>query len=164
MIQLGWVNVLPYFSVDLLAFLASFIMSDDTNEKNNAKEPKQKDPKSTIKADWGTSLQGGRKFLFDKKDFDIFCDKELGETYIFHAPELGCTIDFLEYNPEDQRVTVYTIDGQKMDLGARIQWLVRPYFTKAKTILMVRTQNGKAIDGVEVRLKIKGWTDEKTLN
>lgn len=145
--------------IDQQALLAASIMSDDNAEQ----PPESKKSPSSIKQDWGSSLQKTRKALFSKNEFDIFCDKEIGETFIFHTAELGCTIDHLEYNPEDQRVTVFTNDGQQLDLGTRIQWLIRPYFAKPQIILMVRTQNGRAIEGFEVRLKVRE-TAEKTVN
>ncbi len=142
-------------------FPGRIIMSEDS--KDNTEERKNT-RKTSMKDDWGSSLSKKHKSLFNKQDFDIFCDKEQGETFIFHGPELACTIDYLEYNPENQRVMVYTTDGQKLDLGARIQWLIRPYFTQSRTVLMVRTENGKAIGGFEVPLKIKEPVEEKTLN
>ncbi|MCL4679224.1 MAG: hypothetical protein KJ017_11605 [Alphaproteobacteria bacterium] len=146
-------------SLDQQALLAALIMSEDNTEQP---PPSKKSPTS-MKGDWGSSLRTSRKALFDKKDFDIFCDKEMGETFIFHSADLGCTIDYMEYDPQNQRVTVFTNDGQQLDLGTRIQWLIRPYFAKPQVILMVRTQNGRAVEGFEVRLKVREEA-EKIMN
>jgi hypothetical protein len=119
--------------------------------------------KQSFTKKWGSSTKK-TKSLFKPEDFDIFCDKDSGMTYIFHGPELGCTIDFMEYNPENQRVTVFTKDGQKMDLGVRIQWLVRPYFAKPQDIYIIRTKDGQALDGFEVELRIKKEEEPQILN
>ncbi|MCB1681726.1 MAG: hypothetical protein H6858_01665 [Rhodospirillales bacterium] len=134
-------------------------MSDDNAEQpsTNKKSP------ASMKDDWGSSLRTSRKALFDKKDFDIFCDREMNETFIFYNTDLHYSIDYLEYNPENQRVTVFTTDGQQLDLGTRIQWLIRPYFAKPQIIIMARTKNGKVVEGFEVRLKVK-TLEEQVLN
>ena len=119
--------------------------------------------KQSFTKEWGSSLKK-TKTLFKPEDFDIFCDKESGLTYIFHGPDLNCTIDFMEYDPEIQRVTVFTKDGQKMDLGVRIQWLIRPYFARPQDLYVIQTKDGKALEGVEVELRIKQKVDQKTLN
>ncbi|MCB1783139.1 MAG: hypothetical protein KDI13_04025 [Alphaproteobacteria bacterium] len=130
---------------------------EDTEDK--------KELKTSMGKDWGSSLKTELKPLFaSPSDFDIFCDREIGQVYIFHGPELNCTIDYMEYNPETQRVTIYATDGQKLDLGARIQWLVRPYFAKAQDIMIIRTKDGETIDGVEVPMIIKGQEKPKTLH
>ncbi len=149
-------NSLP---LDQQAFLAFLVMSDDHSEQ----PPVNKKSPTSIKGDWGTSQRSSRKVLFEKSEFDIFCDREMGETFIFYGKELPCTVDYLEYNAENQRVTVFTTDGQQLDLGTRIQWLIRPYFAKAQIIVMARTKNGKVIEGFEVPLKIKA-SEEKTVN
>lgn len=134
---------------------AVFMMSNDKTEAN-----------SGIGKDWGLSLSNRKRLFKDPKDFDIYCDREAGQNYIFHTGELNCTIDHLEYDPENQRITVHTNDGQKLDLGVRIQWLVRPYIAKEQDIFIVRTENGQMVEGIEVRLKVKQppKEDEKTLN
>lgn len=121
--------------------------------------------KTTMGKDWGESLKSGRKRLFKStEDFDIYCDCENERTYIFHGPELNCTVTRLEYDPDIQRVTVFTNDGQQLDLGTRIQWLIRPYFAKAQNIFIIRTKDGQAIDGLEVPMTIKPIGGEKTVD
>ncbi len=143
-----------------LPFLADMIMSD--NENNDEAQPPA--PPSMGK-DWGSGFGSGRKALFDNPDdFDIFCDRERNVNYIFHGPDLNCTIDHLEYNPETQRITVFTNDSQRLDLGARIEWLVRPYIGKEQYLFIVQTKDGVPIEGVEVHLRIKDPEIQKTLN
>ena len=144
-------------SMEQQAVLANMIMSDED------KEPPKKSFLTSMKDDWGSSSRSSGKALFKQEDFSIFCDKEQDEIFIFHSPKLSCTIDFLEYNPETKRVMVFTKDGQQMDLGTRIQWLVRPYISTAKSVLMVRTERGQAVEGFEVLLKRKE-KEEKVLN
>jgi len=153
--------------LDNMPFLADLIMSEEQNDSEEKKEYKPS-PKS-MGGDWGSG-SGGRTSLFaSAKDFDIYCDREKGINYIFHGCELNCTIDHLEYDPETQHVTVFTNDRQRLDLGAKIEWLVRPYIAKEQYLFIIRTDQGKAIDGVQVYLKIKDPeitkdSSEKTLN
>lgn len=150
-------NGLEYCAI--MPFLADLNMSD--SDKNDEK------PKSSLSMgkDWGSGLGSGRKKLFEKPtDFDIYCDRERGINYIFHGPELNCTIDHLEYDHETDRIIVFTNDHQQLDLGTKIQWLVRPYIAKEQYLFIVRTENGKPVDGVEVHLKIKDPEIKKTLN
>jgi hypothetical protein len=141
-------------------FLADLAMSDETNNMNGT----PKSPKS-MGDDWGTGFGSGRTKLFESTDdFDIYCDRKNGINYIFHGPELGCTIDHLEYDPDTCHITVITNDRQRLDLGVRIQWLVRPYIAKEQNLFIIRTQNGETIDGVEVHLKIKDPEITKTMN
>ncbi len=133
-------------------FQAGLYMSDEENNNttNTGTSP------SSMGGDWGSGKGSGRDKLFNNHDdFDIFCDRERGVNYIFHADELNCTIDHLEYDHDTQCITVITNDGQQMDLGAKVQWLVRPYIAREQEIYIVRTKDGDAIDGVLVPLKIK---------
>lgn len=106
------------------------------------------------KSSGGTSGGAELPALFAPKDFDIYVNKISGEVVIFHGPELKHDVRELIYRHSDRSVTVRMADGSQMDLGAKIQWLIRPYFIKAKTIMIIRTQNGEAIDGIEVPLTI----------
>jgi hypothetical protein len=144
-------------------FPVQFMMSDE--EENEIEEPKE-GLKTSMGQDWGESLKTERKLLFkNPDDFDIFCDYELKQNYIFHGPELGCTIDHLEYDPETQRIIVHTNDGQELDLGTRIQWLVRPYIAKEQDIFIIQTKDGEPIDGVEVHMSVRDpGGGEKTIN
>lgn len=135
-----------------MPFLADIIMSDEV-ENNDDLAPK---PAKSMGDDWGSGLGSGRVALFKSHDdFDIYCDRENNENYIFHTPELNCTIDHLEYDPDTCRITVVTNDKQRLDLGAKIQWLVRPYIAKKQDLFIIRTQDGVAVDGIEVSLVIK---------
>jgi len=135
-------------------FLADLIMSTEENDTKKITGSQNKNG-AKMGLDFGSSHSAGNKHLFSPDNFDIYCDCENGQNYIFHKGELNCTVDHLEYDPETQRVTVYTNDGQKLDLGSRIQWLVRPYIAKDQNIFIVRTQDGKTIDGIDVPLIVK---------
>ena len=150
---------------DNMPFLANITMSDNEEQNNDTLPPS---PRSMGK-DWGSGFGSGRTRLFNSPDdFDIVCNREGGTNYIFHGCELNCSIDHMEYNQENPRITVFTTDGQKMDLGAKIQWLVRPYIAKEQYLYIIRTKDGQAIDGVEVHLQIKApdleELEEKNLN
>lgn len=90
--------------------------------------------------------------LFDPKEFDIYVNKITLEAYIFHAKPVEHNIVRFEYDPTDHSVTVVKEDGTRLDLGAKIQWLVRPYFTKAREIAVVQTKDGEALEGFMVPL------------
>lgn len=122
---------------------------DDIN-----KEKKQSSGK-TMGSEWSSGISRHKKLFENLADFDIYCDRQNNQNYIFHAGTLNCTIDHLEYNPETQRITVFTNDGQKLDLGTRIQWLIRPYIAKDQTILIVRTENREMKEGIQVPLYVK---------
>lgn len=123
------------------AFLASAFMASDDGTTKGAK------------TDWDS---GKTNSFLKPEEFDIYVNKITGDTYIFHGRDLPHPVDRLEYDPADHSVTVVTKGGLTFDLGVKIQWLVRPYFSKAKTIFIVKTKDGEAIDGVEVPLVVKG--------
>ncbi len=150
-------------------------MSDDdmTEYDSLSPEPESSGSPSPPAKMGGFGAGSGRKVLFNSpNDFDIYCDRTKGINYIFHQCELNYTIDHLEFDPETSRITVFSNDGQQVDLGAKIQWLVRPYIAKEQYLFIIRTQNGKTVDGVQVFLKIKdpeitkenSEKGEKTLN
>ncbi len=150
-------------------------MSDDdmTDYDSLSPEPGNAPSSPSPKKMGGFGAGSGRKVLFNSpNDFDIYCDRTKGINYIFHQCELNYTIDHLEYDPDTSRIAVFSNDGQQVDLGAKIQWLVRPYIAKEQYLFIIRTQNGDVIDGVQVFLKIKDpeltketeEKDKKTLN
>lgn len=126
------------------------MMTDD-----NAPEEKKASPAKGMGKEWSSSLSK-TKMLFERtEDFDIYCDRQAGQNYIFHAGALNCTVEYLEYDPQTQRITVFTNDGQKLDLGTRIQWLIRPYIAKDQNIFIVRTENREMKEGIQVPLYVK---------
>lgn len=138
------------------------------------KEKKQPSTKG-MGSEWSSGIAKHKKLFENLADFDIYCDRQNNQNYIFHAGQLNCTVDYLEYNPDTQRITVFTNDGQKLDLGTRIQWLIRPYIAKDQTIFIVRTENREMKEGIQVPLLVKkheipvdesvdSLEDEKNLN
>lgn len=98
--------------------------------------------------------------LFLPEELDIFVNKLTLESYIFHGKEINYeNIKHLEYDPKDHSVDVVNKDNTRYDLGVKVQWLVRPYFTKSKEINIVRTVERKAVDGIVVPIIHK---DKKT--
>lgn len=117
-------------------------MSDqtsDTEEKNKS-----------FKGEWATGAEGkAAGILFTPEELDIYVNKMTLEAYIFHGKEIDYELlDRLEYNTKKHTVEVVKKDGTRLDLGVKIQWLVRPYFKKAEEINIVQTKDGKSIDGV----------------
>ena len=139
----------------------------DTEDNDEEKEKKATGPPAPppdMAKDWGSGEGSGRTRLFENPgDFDIYCDRARGVNYIFHGCDLNCTIDYMEYDPETQRITVHTNDGQHLDLGARIQWLVRPYIAREQYLFIIRTENRKPVDGIEVHLRIKQPNSEENM-
>ena len=88
--------------------------------------------------------------LFGPEECDIYVNKMTKECFIFHGKPVEQNIERLEYNPADHTVEVIKNDGTRMDLGVKIQWLIRPYFTKAPEIGIVQTKDGEMIDGFMV--------------
>lgn len=137
-----------------MPFLANMIMANDEQDEKNEHSDSPALPPS-MGQHWGSGKGSGRTKLFAREeDFDIYCDRNQGVNYIFHGCPLDCTIDHLEYNPDTMRITVFTTDGQKMDLGTKIQWLVRPYIAKDQYLFIVRTENGESIEGLQVPLRV----------
>lgn len=130
------------------AILAHSIMSSDDAGK-----------KGSIKKDWdpGKSAGGsGKAALFLPEEMDIYCDKVTREVFIFHGKVVDYEkIDYLEYDPSDYSVDVVMKDGTRIDLGVKIQWLVRPYFSKAQDIMIVQTKDRESVNGTSVPLKHK---------
>ncbi len=129
------------------AVLAHFIMSSDDAGK-----------KGSIKKDWDPKGTGGpsKGVLFLPEEMDIYCNKVTREVFIFHGKVVEYDkISYLEYDPADYSVDVVMKDGSRMDLGVKIQWLVRPYFTKAPEIMIVQTKDGESVIGTSVPLKHK---------
>ncbi|HRQ59954.1 MAG TPA: hypothetical protein PLO23_00300 [Alphaproteobacteria bacterium] len=112
-------------------------MSDDPSES-----------KPSIKSAFhpGAGLEG-TPALFKPDEMDFYVNKLTLEAFIFHGKPVAQDIERLEYDPDDHTVTVVKKDGTLMDLGAKIMWLIRPYFTKAKEVAIVRTKDGETIDG-----------------
>lgn len=108
-----------------------------------------------MKKDWGKP-GGGKPALFDPDKMDIYCNKVTREVFIFHLQPVDYeAIDFLEYNPKDYSVDVVLKSGGRLDLGVKIQWLVRPWFTKAEEIMIVQTKDGQSINGASFPIRHK---------
>lgn len=92
--------------------------------------------------------------LFQHDEFDIFVNKlPPVQAYVFHVKVIDHdSISHLEYHYQDNWVAVVFKTGQRLDLGAHIQWLVRPYWRLAKEIHMVRTKDGNSLEGKTVPL------------
>lgn len=93
--------------------------------------------------------------LFEsQKDFDIYCDRHKAINYIFHGKDISCEIDHLEFNIMCRRIIVITKDSKRLDLGARIGSLVFPELAKEQYIFIIKTEEGKALGGFQVYMKI----------
>ncbi|MGQ0528135.1 MAG: hypothetical protein ACT4OY_08950 [Alphaproteobacteria bacterium] len=114
------------------AFSAESLMSGD-NDKS-------------MKKKWGKT--GDKPALFQPKEINLYADKQTLEAFIFHDKKIDYdTIERLEYDPDKFTVDVIMKNGAVWDLGVKLQWLIRPYFTKVAEVMVVQTKDGQSIDG-----------------
>jgi hypothetical protein len=124
------------------AALAHFVMSTEDSGNRPLKDMLNPEPSNR-----------GKPVLFKPDELDIFCNKVTLDAYIFHGKDVDYeSIDRLEYNHRDFSVDVFLKDGTVLDLGVKIQWLVRPYFSKTDQVQIVKTKDNVAIDGTIVPL------------
>jgi len=132
-------------------------MSDDVENEAGSEKP-------SIKSAFQPGKASDKPALFTSDEMDIYCNKVTLETYVFHGKDVDYEpIAYLEYDPKSKRVDVVMKDNTRLDLGVKIQWLVRPYFTKAKEISIVQTKNREPIDGTVVPLIHKGDAPPKNI-
>lgn len=118
----------------------SFHMSDD-QVKNSASKS------------WAA---GGKPALFAPDELDIYCNKVTVEAFVFHAKPVDYAgIAHMEYDHKTHTVDVVMKNGKVLDLGVGIEWVVRPYFSKAKEVCMAQTKDGISLAGTVVSLKHK---------
>lgn len=125
------------------------------------KDKPDKSGKTSIKKEFdsGQALESTQdsNALFTPDELDIYVNKVTLEAYIFHGKKIDYqNIDHIEYNPPLHTVNIVRKDGSKQDLGVKIQWLLRPYFSKSEEINIVQTKDGESIDGIQVPIKHKG--------
>ncbi|MCC6598394.1 MAG: hypothetical protein IT559_06360 [Alphaproteobacteria bacterium] len=113
-------------------------------------------PNGSIKEAFGPGKMPGKPGLFLPDEMDIYCNKVTRETFIFHSKKIDYeSLARLEYDPDDYSVEVFKKDGTSLDLGVKIQWLIRPYFSKAEEVQIVQTKDGEAVDGTFLPLTHK---------
>ncbi len=123
-------------------FLAHLIMSEESDNAGSMKTKWNPDGKPAAKP-----------VFFTPDELDIYCNKITLDAYIFHGKDVDYdAIDHIEYFAKDYSVDVVMKDGKIYDLGVKIQWLVRPYFSKAHQVYIVKTVNNKSVDGIVVPL------------
>lgn len=112
--------------------------------------------KGSIKSAFGPGKGPEKPSLFLPDEMDIFCNKVTKEAFIFHAKDIDYdSLERMEYDQNDYSVTVFRKDGTSVDLGVKIQWLIRPYFSKAMEVQIVQTKNGEAVNGTFIPLTHK---------
>ncbi len=115
-----------------------------------------KDNKDSIKGAFEPGEAKDKPSLFLPDEMDIYCNKMTKESFIFHGKTIDYdTLERMEYDANDYSVDVFLKDGSVLDLGVKIQWLIRPYFTKAEEIQIVRTKDGEAVDGTFIPITHK---------
>ena len=112
--------------------------------------------KDSIKGAFKPGKAGDKRVLFMPDEMDIYCNKITKEAFIFHGKTLDYdTLERMEYDHKTYEVDVFLKDGTVLDLGVKIQWLIRPYFSKAEEVQIVRTKDGEAVDGTFIPLSHK---------
>ncbi len=120
-------------------------MSDDTEHK-----------KDSIKDAFTPGEAKDKPSLFLPDEMDIYCNKITKEAFVFHGKVIDYdTLERMEYDTKDHSVDVFMKDGRVLDLGVKIQWLIRPYFTKAEEVQIVQTKDGEAINGTFIPITHK---------
>lgn len=107
-------------------------------------------------SDDGVRAKNTTGTLFHPDDFDLYCNKITGEFYIFHGPVLEYEVSIIEYDFDIQRIAVVLGDGTRLDLGVKVQWMIRPCVERAENVYIIQTKNGEAITGIEVSVKKVG--------
>ena len=90
--------------------------------------------------------------LFNSEELDIYCNKETGEAHIFYGKKISLEIKEARFFNSNQSMVVVYKNGDTFDLGVKIQWLVRPYISRATEISFVRTKNREPVEGEIVPL------------
>ena len=86
--------------------------------------------------------------LFEPKEVNLYIDKGSLEAFIYHDKVIDYDkISHLIYVPEDYSIVVVQKDSTRLDLGVKLRWLIRPYFSKASEVFIVQTKDGESIDG-----------------
>lgn len=149
---LHWVHYHPENPNGCLDALAKVRAAVFNAEENREKE---EDRKSAVEKGEPFKLHRlAQERLFTPDELDIYIKRETKEAFIFHGKEVDyASLDYLVYVPEGHKVLVYRKDRSCADLGVALQWLVRPHFLKAHEINIVRTKDGKSMDGVALSLR-----------
>lgn len=91
--------------------------------------------------------------LFTSRDFDIYVNRATLDIYFFHGKDVDYdSIDHLEYNHKTYTVDIIKKDKTRQDLGVKVQWLIRAYFSKAQQVNIVQTKDGETVKGTTVPL------------
>ncbi len=118
-----------------------FLMSDNSNISKQGAQAKP----------------GQKAALFKPEELDLYCNKVTAEAFIFHGKVIDYDqIDHFEYDHRTYTVDVVFTNGAVMDLGVRVEWIVRPYFSRAREVTIAQTQDGKSVRGVALPLVHKG--------
>lgn len=130
-------------------------MSKNTTQDEEESKPKADlKSKDALRKEFAPGQSGEPlEALFKPEEMDIYVNKLTLASYIFHGKPIDYkSLERLEYDPKDHSVDVVRKDGTRLDLGVKIQWLVRSYFTKSTEIHIVQTKDGESIDGTTVPL------------
>lgn len=92
--------------------------------------------------------------LFKRDEFDIYVNRAKPRAWIFHGKKIDYNeISHLEYHYYHNWVAVVGIDGSRRDLGANINWVIRPYWRKCGSVEIVRTKDGETQEGRRFDIK-----------
>lgn len=140
--------------LELSDFLRALEAHEKQSETKGEEAPLQRPEGKIVSGEHLDEVIGTNGRLFSADELDIYCNKKTLESFVFYGKEIDLDIEFVEFIEGLNRVRVVYRDGKDFDLGVRVQWLVRPYLSRASELQFVRTHNKHPIDGVIVPLFI----------
>jgi TIR domain len=142
---------------DLLKFVESAWKSSEQLERRKDREEinhtQDSQDKAIAEPTPYIATKATTGILFLPEELDIYVNKVTKEAFIFHGKAISYDISHLVYVPENHAVIVVMNDGSRLDLGVRIQWLTRPYFTRAKNVLVMHTKDNEELERITVPLR-----------
>jgi len=118
-------------------------------------DPIKKSP-DTIRAEYAEA-SGAGYVMFQPDELDLYVNKVTLESFVFHGKELNYDeLERAEYDPKNFTVNIFKTDGSEIDLGIKIQWLIRAYWSKSPNLYFVQTKDGKSIRGKSIPMTHKG--------
>lgn len=92
--------------------------------------------------------------LFLPSELDLYMNRIRLDAYVFFNKDIDLSIDYVRFDHGDASVLVHYLDGTILDLGVKVQWLIRPHLMRATDISFVQTKNGQTTGkGILVPIK-----------
>ena len=106
-------------------------------------------------------VSGAVDVLFLEEEVDLYIKTDSHEAYVFHGKHIDYgAIDHLVFRHEERRIAVYLKNGSILDLGVRVEYLVRQPLRHASKVYIVRTEMNVSKDGIEVPFIVEGFSHQ----